>query len=383
MNLVCETGVRQLIKNGETVCGDNVRIVRNPEETFVVLSDGLGSGIKANILSTLTATIISKMISNHVPLEDIVETVIGTLPVCSERHVAYATFTILQVIPDGTVHIIDFDGLPPIRINGSLIRSVERQPREIHGRQVNEATIQLKEGEYLFISSDGVTEAGLGLGLKMGLTTAGLMDALRKPVWHYKDAQGLANEIVDLCLSYYLGEAGDDTTGVAIRMRKPRYCAVLTGVPSNPADDGKMVGDFVAAEGRKIICGGTTAHVYARETGSTILENTGIADDDIPPTSEIDGVDLVTEGLVTLTRASDLLEKMPDNGNLHFEEENGATQLLEQLLWADEITVFCGMQHNPVYGDTNLGMDFRERILERLQENLQKAGKHVTIRQYA
>ena len=165
MSLICEVGKTQLIKHGEVTCGDSVEIVRDPDETVVVLSDGLGSGVKANILSNLTTKIISKMVSSHVSLEDIVETIVGTLPVCSVRHVAYSTFTILKITPDGQVDIIDFDGLPPIHISKGFVNVVERTSREVAGKKINEAHLQLKEDDYLLITSDGVTEAGLGLTL--------------------------------------------------------------------------------------------------------------------------------------------------------------------------------------------------------------------------
>lgn len=151
MSIICEVGKKQLIKHGEVTCGDSVEIVRNPDETVVVLSDGLGSGVKANILSNLTTKIISKMVSHQVPLEDIVETIVGTLPVCSVRNVAYSTFTILKIRPDGQVDIIDFDGLPPILISKGFVDVVERTPREIAGKKINEARLQLKEGD---ISAD-------------------------------------------------------------------------------------------------------------------------------------------------------------------------------------------------------------------------------------
>lgn len=379
MSFVCDVGKTQLIKYGEVTCGDSVEIVRNPDETVVVLSDGLGSGVKANILSNLTTKIISKMVSSKVPLQDIVETIVGTLPVCSVRGVAYSTFTILKITPDGQVDIIDFDGLPPILISNGFVEVVERTPEEIFGKKINKAHLQLKEGDLLFISSDGVTEAGLGLTLPMGLQTTGLVKALKENVNLHCSAQELVDQIIAICMSYYISEPGDDTTGVAIQMRQARECALMTGLPVDKADDNRMVNDFMSAHGRKVICGGTTAQVFARETHLKLeTDNSDLLTGEVPPISHINGIHLVTEGIITMNRCSDLLEKNQLNNSL----ENGATLLLKELLYADKITIFFGTQINPAYEQIKPGIRLRNVIVEKLTYQMQQLGKEVVIHQY-
>lgn len=379
MSLVCEVGKRQLIKHGEVTCGDSVEVVHTPEETVVVLSDGLGSGVKANILSNLTTKIISKMVSHQVPIEDIVETIVGTLPVCSVRNVAYSTFTILQISPDGVVSIMDFDGLPPILISKGFVEVVERTTIEMAGKKINGTTIQLKEGDYLLITSDGVTEAGLGLTLPMGLQTSGLVKALKEHVKLNNSAQDLVDQVINICMSYYINEPGDDTTAVAIHLRQPRECAMMTGVPVDKAQDSAMVEDFLKVKGRKLICGGTTAQVFARETGRE-LQGADACNltAEVPPISKIKGVDLVTEGIITMDHCTKLLEKS-EMENL---PENGATMLLHQLLWADKITIFFGTQLNPAYEKIKPGVNMRNAIIEKLVAQLQNLGKEVIIHRY-
>ena len=182
MKLKVDISYKSLNKRNEELCGDHIELLKTENSTILILADGMGSGVKANILSNLTTKIISKMVSHQVPLEDIVETIVGTLPVCSVRNVAYSTFTILKIRPDGQVDIIDFDGLPPILISKGFVDVVERTPREIAGKKINEARLQLKEGDFLLITSDGVTEAGLGLTLPLGLQTSGLVKALKENV---------------------------------------------------------------------------------------------------------------------------------------------------------------------------------------------------------
>lgn len=378
MSLICEVGKTQLVKYGEVTCGDSVEIVRNPEGTVVVLSDGLGSGVKANILSNLTTRIISKMVSSQVPLEDIVETIIGTLPVCSVRNVAYSTFTILKINLNGQVHIIDFDGLPPIRISDGFVDVVERTDREISGRKINEAHLQLKEGDYLLITSDGVTEAGLGLTLPLGLQTSGLVKALKENVRLHNSAQDLVDQVIGICMSYYINEPGDDTTAVAVHLRQANECALLTGVPVDKNDDHKIVEDFLKTKGHKIICGGTTAQVFAREANRELELSNFCSLGDIPPISKIQGIELVTEGIITMNRCTELLE---DN-DLTQLPENGATMLLEELLYADKITIFFGTQVNQAYEKIKPGIKLRNVVIEKLTVQLEKLGKEVIIHRY-
>lgn len=379
MSLICEVGKTQLIKHGEVTCGDSVEIVRNPDATVVVLSDGLGSGVKANILSNLTTKIISKMVSSHVSLEDIVETIVGTLPVCSVRHVAYSTFTILRITPDCHVDIIDFDGLPPIHISKGFVDVVERTSREVAGKMINEAHLQLKEDDYLLITSDGVTEAGLGLTLPLGLQTSGLVKALKENVKLNHSAQDLVDQVIGICMSYYISQPGDDTTAVAVHMRQARECALLTGLPVDKEDDAPMVEEFLQCSGHKIICGGTTAQVFARETGRALESvDENILTDDVPPISKIDGVQLVTEGIITMNRCFELLEKeqpsdLPDNG---------ATMLRDELLRADRITIFFGTQVNEAYQQIKPGIRLRASVLEKLTAQLEKLGKEIIVHRY-
>lgn len=381
MSLICEVGKTQLIKHGEVTCGDSVEIVRNSDETVVVLSDGLGSGVKANILSNLTTKIISKMVSSHVPLQDIVETIISTLPVCSVRNVAYSTFSILKITPDGRVEIIDFDGLPPILISNGFVEVVERTGEDVLGKQINHAQLQLKEGDYLLITSDGVTEAGLGLTLPLGLQTSGLVKALKENVTLNHSAQDLVDQVIGICMSYYINEPGDDTTAVAIHMRQPRECVILTGLPVDKKDDPAMVEEFLKTKGRKIICGGTTAQVFARESGRELeTSDVGELSGEVPPISHINGIDLVTEGIVTMNHCSKLLKENPSDTTSM--PVNGATLLLQELLFADRITIFFGTQINEAYEQIKPGIRLRDAAIETLTTQLQKLGKEIVIHRY-
>lgn len=379
MPLIGEVGIAQLLHHGEELCGDTVEIIRGDDNTVVVLSDGLGSGVKANILSSLTAKIASKMIADDIPIEDVVETLASTLPTCSERGVAYSTFSILRLYDSGAMHIVDFDGCPMIRISKekeiSVIQTISSM---MFDRKINEAALRMEAGDTVVIVSDGVIQAGLGELLPFGLGTDGLIDALKKYIDLNANVQSIAWDIVNICKSYYLGEPGDDTTAVIVRLKEEQQLVIMTGPPVKPSDDKKMVERFLAEKGKKVICGGTTSQIYARETGQKIYSNFHYENKNIPPTSLIEGVDLVTEGIITLSAVKAMLDAQePQKG------KDGASLLLNEILESDRILFLQGMQENIAMKDNlPLQLDLRDVIVEKLVAKLRCIGKIVEVVQY-
>ncbi len=375
-----EVGFAQLIKYGEVTCGDAVEVIRNEDNVVIVLSDGLGSGVKANILSNLTAKIASKMISSNISIEDVVETLVQTLPTCSVRGLAYSTFSILRIYDDGIVHLMDFDGIKVLRIYKNVVKVVKTASFEIAGRKINEAFFRMREGELLLVVSDGVVEAGLGLTLPMGLGVNGLIKALEKDIRQIKNAQDLANQVIEICQTYYLQEPGDDTTAVAVRLKKAKHTTIMTGPAKNKQDDSIMIEQFLAQEGAKIICGGTTAQIFARETNRTICKDFEPINDKIPPISAIEGVDLVTEGIITLTEALNYFDQMPQRQK----GDDGANLLLDQLLESDTVTFILGLGENLAYKEMQMSimLNLREVVINRWQKRLTALGKTVRIITY-
>ncbi len=120
-NLCAEAGYVLLNKAGEALCGDRVEVAGDPDALVLVLADGLGNGVKANILATLTAKILATMIAGGMPLDECVDTVVRTLPVCRERGIAYATFSVVRTKPGREVELIQFDNPPIIALRGGAL----------------------------------------------------------------------------------------------------------------------------------------------------------------------------------------------------------------------------------------------------------------------
>jgi len=378
MDLIPEIGFAQMAKKGEELCGDRVEVSRTPENAVVVLSDGLGSGVKANILATLTTKIAAKMIQHNVPVKEVVETIISTLPTCRVRGLAYSTFTIIKIDNTGFVHLFEYDAPPVLKISGSSIAPIAAFRREIQGRFIGEASFKLKEGDMLVLVSDGVTQAGLGGILPLGLGVEGLVGHLQKDFDLANNAQELANQVIELCQAFYAGEAGDDTTVLILKLRKSREAVLFTGPPINESQDTGVVKYFMEKRGRKIVCGGTTANIVARELGRPLLANFDYVDPQVPPIAKIEGIDLVTEGILTLTKGLELLER---NGFTKLDSLDGSSLLVKELLECDKITFIVGTKINPAHQNPVLPvpLGLRKSIVGRWQKQLEARGKIVNI----
>lgn len=377
MALIGEVGVKQMHKMGEELCGDTVEVIYKEDGVVIVLSDGLGSGVKANILSSLTAKIASKMISENVPVDEVVATVVGTLPICSERGVAYSTFTIIRLYNNGVVHLADFDGCDVIRISKDDIAPINRTQRTTNGRTINEANFKMNEGEALVAVSDGVMQAGLGGLLPNGLGTDGLVDVLERFVELDDSVASIAEKIVNICDSFYIQQPEDDTTAIVLRLVQEKRLVLMTGPPSEKFMDSQFVTRFLELPGKKIISGGTTAQIFSRRTGKQLRVSVVAISAGLPPQAYIEGVDLVTEGVITMTEAE---RKLADKETLG---DDPASQLAAMLLEAHHITILQGMRINPAYkGDRITGLNLREVVVEKMTKTLQSYGKKVKVEQF-
>ena len=370
---------------GEQLCGDHVDIVEPDENsTVIVLSDGLGSGVKASILSTLTSKIFSTMLAAGLPLEECVEAVAQTLPVCSVRGVAYSTFTIIHLKNNETAEIIQYDNPQVIMIRNEVNFEYPRTEMSIGGKKILKSVINLREGDQFIAMSDGCTHAGIGMAYNFGWKRDDIIDFMETlaPVGY--TAKTLATMLVDECDKLYGHAPGDDATACVVRIRKRVPMNMLFGPPFNRDDADRMMSLFFSKEGKHIICGGTTSSLAAKYLGKPLKATLDFSSD-LPPTAEIEGVDLVTEGVITVNKvveyAKDYLEE-----NKFYEEwsfkRDGASQISRLLFEeATDINFYVGRAINPAHQNPDLPINFniKMNLVEELSKSLRLMGKRIKV----
>ena len=256
-NLWTDTGYISLNHVNEQLCGDRVEIIGNNEKSLtMVLADGLGSGVKANILSTLTSKIICTMMANGMPIEECVDTIAKTLPVCSVRQVAYSTFTIIRITDNTTAEIIQFDNPNVILLRNGKSVDYPIVSRVIEGKTILESRIPLQLHDVFIAMSDGAIYAGVGKTMNFGWQRENIIEYAERLYDDTLSAKMIASMIVDECNRLYEGEPGDDTTVAAVRIRERTPVNLLMGPPADPRDATKMMTLFFSKEGKKIVCGG-------------------------------------------------------------------------------------------------------------------------------
>lgn len=384
-NLCVDVGYQSINKKDEQLCGDMVQLVKDADTTILVLADGLGSGVKANILSTLTSTIIATMISEHMSVDECVNTIMATLPVCSVRGVAYATFTIIKITDNSVAEIIQYDNPEVILLRNGKSYDYPKQERVIAGKTILESKIDLECNDMFITMSDGAIYAGVGQTLNYGWQRDNILEYAESRYSDKMSAQEMSSMIVGACNDLYNNEPGDDTTVAAIRLRKRTSVNLLFGPPRDPDDVDMMLSMFFAQSGRHIVSGGTTSGITAEYLGKPLETSVDYIDPDIPPTAKIEGVDLVTEGVLTINRVMEYAKDY--NGEKRLCEQwrkkrDGASQIARMLFdEATNINFYVGKAINPAHQNPNLpiGFNIKMQLVEELSDALRAMDKTVNV----
>lgn len=388
-NLFADVGYLSLNKQGEQLCGDMVEVIRKEDdELIVVLADGLGSGVKANILSTLTSKIISTMVAAGMSIDDCVATIAATLPVCQRRGVAYSTFTIMRFIHNEEVEMIQFDNPMVILLRNGKHYDYPVNSRVIEGKTIHETRLRLQLDDVFIAMSDGAIYAGVGEILNYGWQRENIITFIEE---HYNwtlTAKTITSLISDECNRLYASRPGDDTTIATVQVRKRKTCSLMIGPPAERSDDEKMMERFFAEEGKHIVCGGTSSNIAARYLGREMETEMDYFDPHIPPTAKIEGVDLVTEGVITISRVLEYAKNYLDTNSL-FEEwgyhKDGASRISRLLFQeATDVNFYAGRAINSAHQNPDLPITFsiKMRLIEELSECLKKMGKTVHVFYY-
>lgn len=391
MNIHIDMAYKSLNKIHEELCGDKVEILHTEDSSILILADGMGSGVKANILATLTSKILGTMFLEGASLDNCVETIAKTLPICQERQVAYATFSILQVFDSGEAYLVEYDNPSCIFIRDGELMEIPQNIRTIEGKDINEWRFQVKEGDAFALISDGTIFAGPGELFNLKWTWESMANYALKAARTSSSAARLASMLVDACNDLYENRPGDDTTAAVMRISPKRSVKLMTGPPRSPEDDEKAVRQFMEGDAYRIVSGGTSAEIVARVLDREISTDTGSADPEIPPISHINGIDLTTEGVLTLSHALKLLEHYNSDEDLdesffdELDSDNGGSMIAKILIEdCTDLEIILGTAVNAAHLNPNLAfrLHARNQLVEYLKELMEKMDKTVTVYPY-
>ena len=371
-----EIDVQQKKPKGEIACGDvfQSKIIREEGRTILVLSDGIGHGIKASVLATLTATMAVKYSKLHTKPEVAARIIMNALPKSSDGKENYATFTIIELETDGQVRIINYDN-PPVLIirNGSLYQPEEYELKirgeENLGKLLRCREFKARKEDRIVFMSDGVPQSGLGNArYPMGWGINNIENFILNQINRMRDisATRLSRKILNQAVMNDNFSVKDDTTSGVIYFREPRKFMLITGPPFYKIKDYDFVGRIKGFEGKKIICGGTTAEIIARELNLEVKIQHGIKEADaLPPVAQMKGFEMVTEGILTLGKVEEILENYNSDTRL---EDSPQDEVVKLLLQHDSIDIIVGTRINWAHQDPEqpLELELRKFVVKRI-----------------
>lgn len=385
MNNFIDINYKSINKHTEELCGDKVEYIYDGEGCIIVLSDGLGSGVKANILATMTTKIAVTMLKNGASIDDTIETIINTLPECKVRKLAYSTFTIIRIDNNNNAYIAEYDNPPYFYYSGKRIISVDKNERIIGQKKIYESYLKLEEGDTLCVVSDGAIHAGIGEMLNLGWCWEDVNEYLKNLNQVNRSPQLINSNFIGVCSNLYNNKPGDDTTILTIKVRKPEVIDMFIGPPADKSLDKKLAEIMKTSNNTKIICGGTTALIAERELGKTLEVDMDTMRDNVPPMAFMEGFDLVTEGVLTLGKTLENIKKLNNSSCeyvINYNEYDGCSLLTQMLMdIGTHINLYIGRAINPAHQNPNfpLGYNIKQNIVDTLAEELKKAGKQIKI----
>lgn len=373
-----EVRTSQSTKRPGQPCGDIVVSEKNLEATTVIVCDGLGSGAKANVFATMCAARISELLKRGFSPLHAFSNVVNTMNKATEKDLPFAAFSLLRILNDGSATVLAYEMPPPILIAKGYSTVLNQEVQTIDERIVTESHCSLSNGEGILVVSDGITQAGIGKGLPYGWDIEGVNKYLNSQFRNDLRLADIPELVRQKAKEHWKDKPEDDCTATIVYARPGTQVNILTGAPDDQGKDRKMVRDFMSREGIKIVCGGTTAKIVARESGKKLEIEESFNDSITPPSYYIQGVDLVTEGAVTLNQLYNVwgvdLSKM--------NRKNPVTDLYSAILSADRINLIVGRAINTATYDISyrqLHILPRNKIIPLLIEKIRQKGKLVTL----
>ena len=388
IELYTDTGCMSLTKHGEQLCGDHVEFRMDDHVSICVLADGLGSGVKANILATLTSQILATMSVGGMSIEDCVDTIVRTLPECSVRHVNYSTFTIVKIRDQKYVELTRFDNPHTVVLRGGKNYEFKYHSRMIEDKKIYFSSFEAKENDVIVVMSDGAIFAGLGGTYPFGWGRDKIIEYMEAHYASDMTAKGVATLLARECNRLYEGRPGDDTSFAVMRICRRQQVNLMIGPPSSRNLDETMVRRFLDEPGMHIVCGGSTNRIAARYLGKEVQATLDYGGSDLPPIYHLEGVDLATEGVVTISKVLEYAQEYLEGVQLNPEwklVDDGASRIANALFdVASDVRFFVGCAINPAHQNPNLSIAFgaKFQLIDQLGKCLEKMGKRVETHFY-
>lgn len=378
-----ESIIHQNNKEDYPVCGDTCRCERTQEGTILVLCDGVGSGVYANIAAITCADRLMELFRSDISFKDACCMVADSMHRARTEEIPFAAFSAIKVFVDGSFTVYSYEAPKPILIRNQKATVIEPHFLTAGYEVIGESFGTLELSDSIFVCSDGVTQAGLGLAYRFGLGEDGVADYLTQQLRISRNIHQVLEKTAQMTSDISGGRYADDTTMALLRAREARQLVIATGPPSNKQKDEEFVNRFMAAPGVHVICGSTTMDIFARQLDRKAEYINKDSAYGAPPEYHIDGIDLVTEGAIMLNQVYNLIDEMSVNPSLEEEiEEQPSTvqRLCRMMLDADIITFLYGRAINDAHTALifkQVGVRSRQTAVRLLCERLKEMGKTV------
>jgi len=380
-NFFIEVNSQQRNHDGERISGDVFlnRYMKEENRVIAVLSDGMGHGVKANILATLTATMALNFTREHKDVDRIAEIIMNTLPVCSERKISYSTFTIVDIESGGKATILEYDNPQTVILRGNQVFDPDWEKVVLNkgkhaGKVLKTCSFMPEKEDRIIFCSDGVSQSGMG-------SESYPFGWERDNIAHFAttlvsseasiSAMMLAGKIVNMAHKNDAYKAKDDISCAIIYFREPRQLLICTGPPYDKEKDKELANSVLGYKGKVILSGGTTADIVARELNREIVDELIFEDPELPPESFLEGIDLVTEGILTLQKVNEILKTYNNSVRLG---KGPADKIVRLIMESDEIHFIIGTRINIAHQDPNLPveLEIRRTVVKRIARLLEE-----------
>jgi hypothetical protein len=402
----------QSSKKPEMPCGDMLATVRTNTGTTIICADGIGSGIRAHIAAQMCVSRLIESLQQELSLRTVFLSVATTMQSCRDPKKPFAAFSIARIRSDGYATVFSYDAPLPILISRQGATVLANRPVPLPGGLAVESNCQLDMGEGILLMSDGITQSGLGYGANTEWTSDGVVrfinstisakvklslaaemlhkEALARWKGEMQESQGTARSVSSRSFSPYSPDAqhqaagyahkvtGDDCSIILGLCRTGQTVNILTGPPVDRDNDVPTVKRFLQLPGLKIVCGGTTAKLVAKYLNVQLEMESEPMSVIAPPRYGIKGINLVTEGAVTLNQVYNILDE--DIAKLN--EDSGVTELRLLLGVADKLNIIVGAADNSANTDISFrqrGVLSRKILIPLLAEKLRQDGKLVNV----